>query len=210
MSKNPKGSPFYIFGTVTLFKNLNKFFSEIFKISQVPNPPFNFFSYLFCNQLEFHKAQRVPPFTILSLRYNDAFGRSWLVQLSLCVLSRISIRLFCRCRNLCWCSTRPSTWPSRSVTTTSCASRFSSPLTSYLPSLHFSLPANLTLEHLLSYFKMKSLKLQCFSQIEKGIVNKKLIYCINYASTLLSFCGGFRWIFLNTLIQFIVVFATSE
>ena len=62
----------------------------------------------------------------------------------------------------------------------------------------------------LSYFKMKSLKLQCFSQIEKGIVNKELIYCINYASTLLSFCGGFRWIFLNTFIQFIVVFATSD
>ena len=34
---------------------------------------------IFCNQLEFHKVQRVPPFTILSLRYSADFSRSRLV-----------------------------------------------------------------------------------------------------------------------------------
>ena len=35
--------------------------------------------FIFCNQLEFHKAQSVPRFTILSLRYSADFGRSRLV-----------------------------------------------------------------------------------------------------------------------------------
>ena len=72
----PKGPPFTFFGTVTLFKNLINFFSEIFK-----NLSAFIFSYLFCNPLEFHKARRVPPFTILSLRYSADFGRSRLVKI---------------------------------------------------------------------------------------------------------------------------------
>ena len=60
MSKNCEGSPlFTFFGTVTLFKNLNKnFFGEIFSCLQRV-PPSIFFKF-FCNQLEFHKARRVP------------------------------------------------------------------------------------------------------------------------------------------------------
>ena len=74
--KIPKGPSFTFFGTVTLFENLIKnFFPKFFKISQ--RSPFNFF--LFCTQLEFHKAQRVPPFTILSLRCSTDFGRTRLV-----------------------------------------------------------------------------------------------------------------------------------
>ena len=38
--------------------------------------------FIFCHQLEFHKTQRVPPFTILSLRYSADFGRSQLVFFS--------------------------------------------------------------------------------------------------------------------------------
>ena len=73
--KIPKGPLFTFFGTVTLFKNLINFFWNRLKFSK--GSPVNFF--IFCNQLEFHKAQRVPPFTILSLRYSADFGRSRLV-----------------------------------------------------------------------------------------------------------------------------------
>ena len=52
------GPPFTFFGTVTLFKNLIKFFLGNFFMSP-KGPPFNFFK-IFCNQLEFHKARRVP------------------------------------------------------------------------------------------------------------------------------------------------------
>ena len=60
MSKNPKGPPFTFFGTVTLFKNhFSKIFWEIFQSHQRV-PPSIFF--IFCNQLEFHKARKGPPF----------------------------------------------------------------------------------------------------------------------------------------------------
>ena len=42
------------------------------------DPLFNFL--IFRNQLEFRKAQRVPPSTILSLKYSADFGRSRLVM----------------------------------------------------------------------------------------------------------------------------------
>ena len=101
--------PFTFFGTVTLFKNhILKFFLGNF-FQSLKGPPFNFFHilqpagvsqspkgppfYIFrhcdtvqfiffhnCHQLEFHKTQRVPPFTILSLRYSADFGRSRLVM----------------------------------------------------------------------------------------------------------------------------------
>ena len=75
--KSQRVPPFTIFGTVTLFKNLNfKIFSNFFLMFP-KGPPFNFLK--FCNQLEFHTAQRPPPFTILSLRYSADFGRSRLV-----------------------------------------------------------------------------------------------------------------------------------
>ena len=70
--------PFTFFGTVTLFKNhILKFFWAIF-LSPQRVPPSIFF--IFCHQLEFNKTQRVPPFTILSLRYSADFGRSRLVS----------------------------------------------------------------------------------------------------------------------------------
>ena len=61
MSKNRKGSPFYIFrhcDTVQIshFKN---FFGKFFHVPK--GSPLQFF-FIFCNQLEFHKARRVPPF----------------------------------------------------------------------------------------------------------------------------------------------------
>ena len=46
-----------------------------------PKGPPSFFL-KFCNQLAFHKTQRVPPFTILSLRYSADLDRSWLVHYS--------------------------------------------------------------------------------------------------------------------------------
>ena len=69
-----RGPPFTFFGTVTLFKNL--IFSDFF-LKSPKGPPLTFF--IFCDQLEFHKAQSVHPFTILSLRYSADFGRSRLV-----------------------------------------------------------------------------------------------------------------------------------
>ena len=103
--------PFTFFGTVTLFKTVQKSHFEIFLgnfFQSLKGPPFNFFHilqppgvsqtpkgppfyifrhcdtvqfifFIFCHQLEFHKTQRVPPFTILSLRYSADFGRSRLV-----------------------------------------------------------------------------------------------------------------------------------
>ena len=64
---------------------------------KIPHPPLHFlalwhwkfsnvfkgslhFFFIFCNQLEFHKAQMVTPFTILSLIYSAHFGRSRLVN----------------------------------------------------------------------------------------------------------------------------------
>ena len=116
--KIPKGPPFYIFrhcDTVqkSHFKN---FFGQFFQ--SLKGPPFNFFHilqpagvsqspkgppfyifrhcdtvqfifFIFCHQLEFHKTQRVPPFTILSLRYSADFGRSRLVDLLVELRQRI-------------------------------------------------------------------------------------------------------------------------
>ena len=57
MSKNPKGSPFYIFWHCdTVQKSHFKFFPEISKISQ--GSPLHFF-FIFCNRLKFNKIQRV-------------------------------------------------------------------------------------------------------------------------------------------------------
>ena len=59
VKKSQSVPPFTFFGTVTLFKNLiKKIFWEIFSCLQ-KGPPFNFFK-IFYNQLEFHKARRVP------------------------------------------------------------------------------------------------------------------------------------------------------
>ena len=59
--KIAKGPPLTFFGTVTLFKNLiqKNFFWKVFHVSK--GPPFDFFQ-SFCNQLEFHKARKVPLF----------------------------------------------------------------------------------------------------------------------------------------------------
>ena len=59
VKKSQRVPPFTFFGTVTLFKNLfEKIFLGNFFMSP-KGPPFNFFQ-IFCNQLEFHKARRVP------------------------------------------------------------------------------------------------------------------------------------------------------
>ena len=57
--KIAKGPPFTFFGTVTLLKNLIKtiFLGNFFMSPK--GPPSNFLK-IFCNQLEFHKARRVP------------------------------------------------------------------------------------------------------------------------------------------------------
>ena len=60
VSQSPKGPPFYIFRHCDTVQ---------------------FVFFIFCHQLEFHKTQRVPPFTILSLRYSADFGRSRLVEI---------------------------------------------------------------------------------------------------------------------------------
>ena len=73
--KKSQRVPLLHFSALLHFKNL------IFKIFLGKSPqraPLHFF--IFCNQLEFHKAQRVSPFTILSLRYSADFGRSRLVE----------------------------------------------------------------------------------------------------------------------------------
>ena len=65
---SPKGPPFNVFDIL-----------QPTGVSQSPKGPPSMFL-IFCNQLEFHKAQRVPTFTILSLRYSADFGRSRLVD----------------------------------------------------------------------------------------------------------------------------------
>ena len=71
--KIPKGPPFHIFRHCdTVQKSHFKIFLGNFKSPK--GSPSIFF--IFCNRLEFHKARRVPPF---SLRYSADFGRSRLV-----------------------------------------------------------------------------------------------------------------------------------
>ena len=61
VKKSQRVPPFTFFGTVTLFKNLIlKNFSGNFFMS--PKGPPSIFFFIFCNQLEFRKARRVPPF----------------------------------------------------------------------------------------------------------------------------------------------------
>ena len=65
VSKSPKGPPSLVFGTVRLFQNshfsfFRKFFQKNFRIFFVSN-----FFLIFCNRLDFQKAERVPPFTSL-------------------------------------------------------------------------------------------------------------------------------------------------
>ena len=75
----PKGPPFTLFGTVTLFKN---FIFKIFSSLQRVQLTLQFF-HILQPSLEFHRPQRVQPFTILSLRYSADFGRSRLVLVHL-------------------------------------------------------------------------------------------------------------------------------
>ena len=88
VSKSPKGLPFQIFRHYETFKILiffpkisTKKFSNFFKCLQRPS----FIFLIFCNKLDFRKAEIVPPFTILktlrflSLRYSADFRRSRLV-----------------------------------------------------------------------------------------------------------------------------------
>ena len=83
MLKKPKGPPFTFFGTMRLWKILIfRFFFENFLMSP-KGRSFNFL--IFCNKLDFQKAQRLPPFTILktfrflSLGYSANFRRSVLL-----------------------------------------------------------------------------------------------------------------------------------
>ena len=75
--KITKGPPFYIFGTVTLFKNLIiKIFWEIFSCPQrVPTSVF----FHFLQPAGVSQSPKGPPFSILSLRYGADFGHSRLV-----------------------------------------------------------------------------------------------------------------------------------
>ena len=84
---------FTFFGTVTLFKNLNKiFFWEIFLCPQRVTPSIFF---MFCNKLEFHKARRVPPFQFWALDMAPTLAVLGLLK----VVPRIS-QLFCFFRTL--------------------------------------------------------------------------------------------------------------
>ena len=74
--KIAKGPPFTFSGTVTLFKNLIKFFLGNFFMSP-KGPPFNFLKF-FATSWSFTKPEG-SPFQILSLRYGADFGRSRLV-----------------------------------------------------------------------------------------------------------------------------------
>ena len=74
--KIAKGPPFTFFGTVTLFKNLNKFFCIFFHVPK--GSPFNFFHFL--QPAGVSQSPKGPPFSILSLRYGADFGRSRLVD----------------------------------------------------------------------------------------------------------------------------------
>ena len=119
MSENSKGSPLLHFRHCdTVQKSYFKIFLGNF-FQSLKGPPFNFFHilqpagvsqspkgppfyifrhcdtvqfvfFIFCHQLEFHKTQRVPPFTILSLRYSADFGRSRLVLV--CIFFEIFFR----------------------------------------------------------------------------------------------------------------------
>ena len=76
--KIPKGPLFYIFRHCdTVQRSHFKFFRKFSKISQ--GSVLLSICFIFCNQLEFHKAQKVASFTNLSLRYSADFGRSRLV-----------------------------------------------------------------------------------------------------------------------------------
>ena len=76
--KKSQRVPFYIFRHCdTVQKSHFVFFWKISEIS--PGFPLQFFQ-TFCNQLEFHEAQSVPGFTLLSLIYSAGFGRSRLVK----------------------------------------------------------------------------------------------------------------------------------
>ena len=58
VKRSQRVPPFTFFGTVTLFKNLiKKIVRKFFHVSK--GSPLHFFK-IFCNQLEFHKARRVP------------------------------------------------------------------------------------------------------------------------------------------------------
>ena len=66
VSKSPKGPPSLVFGTVRLFQNshfsfFRKFFQKNFRIFLLSPSIF----LIFCNRLDFQKAERVPPFTSL-------------------------------------------------------------------------------------------------------------------------------------------------
>ena len=85
---------FHIFQhcSITSFLNI---FRKFLKISQGSALIF----FICCNQLESHKAQRVPPFTILSLRYSADFGCSRLVCANtwfVCVFCRMEPRSWLR------------------------------------------------------------------------------------------------------------------
>ena len=66
VSKSPKGPPFLVFRHCETFKILIfRFFESFFKkISEFFYCLLQFFL-IFCNRLDFRKAERVPPFTIL-------------------------------------------------------------------------------------------------------------------------------------------------
>ena len=88
MLKKPKGPPFTFFGTMRLLTILLFRFLEIFKkFSKFFNVSELFIFLIFCNKLDFQKAQRVHPSTIsktlrfLSLGYGADFRRSRLVSL---------------------------------------------------------------------------------------------------------------------------------
>ena len=59
--KIAKGPPFYIFRHCDTVQksHFKKFFGKFFHVPK--GSPLHFF-FIFCSQLEFHKAQRVPPF----------------------------------------------------------------------------------------------------------------------------------------------------
>ena len=76
--KIPKGPPFYIFRHCDTVQK-SHFFGQFFSVLK-GSPPSIFF--IFCNQLEFHKAQRVPPFTFfdtvtLFISFFPYFATSW-------------------------------------------------------------------------------------------------------------------------------------
>ena len=69
VSKSPKGPPSLVFGTVRLFQTshfsfFRKFFQKNFRIFLLSPSIFS----IFCNRLDFQKAERVPPFTSLKTK----------------------------------------------------------------------------------------------------------------------------------------------